>query len=435
MSQPADQRMGVEQPSPFDRLETRAPHEREAALFEALRAIVAQAVERAPYWRRALGEIQTDGLRSRADLAALPILRKSDLIELQEADPPFGGLCTTAAGSMRRLFLSPGPIAEPQTRVATETGGPSYARMERALHAAGFRAGDRVANCFSHHLTPAGFMFDAACDALGCAVFPGGVGQTETQAQAFRHLGLNAYVGTPDFLKIVMEKAEQSGAPLRGIEKACVTGGPLFPQLRAYYQENGVEILQCYGTAELGLIAYETGRPEDGLAIDEHCLVEIVRTGDGRPAEDGEVGEVVVTTFNPAYPLIRFATGDLSAIAPDVTDAAGRTARRLKGWMGRADQVTKVRGMFVHPRQVAAALRPFPDILRTRLEVFDEGGKDEMRLLCETRSLPEQGRLDRIAEAVQAECRLRASVVFVEPGSLPNDGQAIADLRGEVGTG
>lgn len=413
--------------APFDALETRTLDAREAALFAALRALVKTAQEGSSYWRGALRGVDAEALKTREDLAALPILRKSDLIDLQEAEPPFGGLTAAEPGRAARLFLSPGPIAEPQFR--TTGGEGTYWRMERALHAAGFRAGDRVANCFSYHLTPAGFMFDSALDALGCAVFPGGVGQTETQTRAFRLLGLNAYVGTPDFLRIILEKADEEGAPITGVKRACVTGGPLFPDLRSFYQQQGVHVRQCYGTAEIGLIAYETDRIEDGMALDENCLVEIVRISDGAAAAPGEVGEVVVTTFRAGYPLIRFATGDLSAMAPEVTDAAGRTAPRLKGWMGRADQTTKVRGMFVHPRQVAAALKAFPQITRSRLEVFSEDGKDGMRLLCETSAAPEPALLEKIAEAVRAECRLRAEVSFVAPGALPNDGKAIADLR------
>ncbi|MHC8508859.1 MAG: phenylacetate--CoA ligase family protein [Rhodospirillales bacterium] len=410
-----------------------APHE--AALFERLRGALARAKTSAPYWRETLKDVDPAAVTDRAALAALPLLRKSDLIDLQEASPPFGGLAAVETGGARRLFLSPGPIAEPEGRENRNTDaaapGTSVWRLERALRAAGFKAGDRAANCFSYHVTPAGIMFDAACGTLGCAVFPGGVGQTETQVEAFHRFSLNAYVGTPDHLRTIMEKADELGRPITGVEKALVTGGPLFPDLRAWYQKRGAAVRQCYATAELGLISYETENPADGMALDEDCIVEIVRTGSGDPAAEGETGEVVVTTFHAAYPLFRLATGDLSAFIPDVAGGAPR----LKGWMGRADQTAKVRGMFVHPRQVARAAAGFPEILKTRLEITEREGRDEMRLLCETGGAggpdgPDADNLaERAAEAVRIECGLRAEIVFVKPGELPNDGVVIADLR------
>lgn len=414
--------------APFDTLETRSDSERENTLFAALREQIAHAKAGSPYWGKALADIDPDDVTDRAVLAGLPLLRKGELIELQETDPPLGGLSTTPPGLMGHLFLSPGPIAEPEGPLGAN-GGPSQWRMERALHAAGFRPGDRVANCFSYHLTPAGFLFDRACAALGCAVFPGGVGNTDTQVAAFNRLGLNGYVGTPDFLSVILDKADALGTPITGVSKAMVTGGPLFPSLRETYTERGISVRQCYGTAELGLVAYETGDPAAGMALDEHCIVEIVRTGTGEPVEEGEVGEVVVTTFEPHYPLIRFATGDLSAYAPTVTDEAGRTARRLRGWMGRADQTTKVRGMFVHPRQVQAAIAGFSEIPRARLEVGETGGRDTARLLCETKSDPAPGLADKLADAARGECGVRVDVLFVLPGELPNDGKVIDDQR------
>ncbi len=414
--------------APFDALETRSQDERESALFAALREQLSHAKSGAPYWAKALVEVEPAGVADRTDLAGLPLLRKSELVEMQEADPPLGGLGTTPPGGMSHLFFSPGPIAEPEGP-ATAHGGLSQWRMERALHAAGFRRGDRVANCFSYHLTPAGFLFDRACAALGCAVFPGGVGNSDTQAAAFVRLGINGYVGTPDFLSVILEKADALGQSITGVTKALVTGGPLFPSLREGYAGRGISVRQCYGTAELGLVAYETDDPAAGMALDEHCIVEIVRTGTGDPVADGEVGEVVVTTFEPHYPLIRFATGDLSAFAPTVTDKAGRTARRLKGWMGRADQITKVRGMFVHPRQVQAAIAGFEGIPKARLQVTEAEGRDGVSLLCEASANPEPGLADKLADAARAECGVRVEVLFVLPGELPNDGKVIDDQR------
>lgn len=405
----------------FDALESRAPAAREEALFIELRLQVARAKAKSVYYRRALAQAEPAEIANRADLQRLPVLSKSDLIDLQAESPPLGGLETEEVGAMRRLFLSPGPIAE-----AEGPGGGDHWRMARALFAAGIRKGDRVLNCFSYHLTPAGFMFDGAAGAIGAAVFPGGVGATESQAQAIGRLGLTAYVGTPDFLKIILEKADEMGAPTDTMKKALVTGGPLFPQTRAWYEERGIRIRQCYGTAELGLLAYETEDPAEGMIVDEHCLLEIVRPGGGEAVEDGEIGEVVATTFDASYPLIRLGTGDLSAFASGPS-ACGRTNRRIKGWMGRADQTTKVRGMFVHPRQVEAALKRAPEIAKARLEIIEEAGKDAMVLLCEGAAAP--GLADRLAEALRIETRLRGEVRFVAPGALPEDGKLIDDRR------
>jgi phenylacetate-CoA ligase len=410
----------------YDTLETRDPAERERSLFEALRAHVARAKETSPYYRISLEGVDPAALTGRTALAALPLLYKSQLIDLQAATPPFGGLTALEPGQMRRLFLSPGPIAEAQGR-RTSHRSVDHWRMARALYAAGFRAGDVVFNGFSYHLTPAGFMLDEAAGALGCAVFPGGVGNVETQVTAITRLGINAYTGTPDFLKIIMERGEALGTPTSGIAKTLVTGGPLFPELRAWYLERGVAMRQCYGTAELGLIAYEAAEPADGMVVDEHCIVEIVRPGTGTPVPDGEVGEVVVTTFDDAYPMIRLATGDLSAVMPGMSPC-GRTNMRLKGWMGRADQTTKVRGMFVHPRQVATIADRFPAVIRARLEVTQSGGLDELRLLCET-AAPDPSLAEALKDAIRAECHLRGEVEFRAPGSLANDGKVIDDKR------
>jgi phenylacetate-CoA ligase len=409
----------------YDSLEMRDPAERERQLFEALRSHVARAKSASPYYARVLSEIDPASLTDRGALAHLPVLYKSQLIELQAETRPLGGLTDLAPGQMRRLFLSPGPIAEAQGRDTACMG--DHWRMARALHAAGVRQGDVIFNGFSYHLTPAGFMFDAAAAKLGCAVFAGGTGNVETQVQAIRHFGINAYAGTPDFLKIIMEKAEELQTQVTTMTKALVTGGPLFPPLREWYEARGVAVRQCYGTAELGLIAYEGAGPQDGMVIDESCIVEIVRPGTGEPVTEGEVGEVVVTTFDEAYPLIRLATGDLSALMPG-RSPCGRTNARLKGWMGRADQTTKVRGMFVHPRQVANVIKRFPDIIRARLEVTEVGGMDELRLICET-----QGNGSHLAEAlreaIRIECRLRGEVEFAAPDTLPNDGKVIDDKR------
>ncbi|MCW7545995.1 AMP-binding protein [Aurantimonas litoralis] len=404
----------------FDDRETRAPAAREANLFERLRVQLRHAIATSPHYAGSLAGIDPDTIGNRAALAALPVLYKSDLIEMQEAHSPFGGLTPQSAGGFRRLFLSPGPIVEPEAEH-------EHWRMARALYAAGFRRGDIVANCFAYHLTPAGFMFDHAAAAIGCAVFPGGVGNTETQVEAFARLGVRGYIGTPDFLKIILEKADAAGVALSSVTRALVSGGPLFPNLRQWYAERGIAVRQCYGTAELGLIAYEAAGPGDGMVIDEDALVEIVRPGTGDPVPDGEVGEVVVTTFNAAYPLIRFSTGDLSAVMIGQSPC-GRTNRRLKGWMGRADQTTKVRGMFVHPRQVANIVRRFPQIARARLEVGEDGGRDTLLLHIES---TERGAAfaETVAEAIRAECRVRGEVAFAEDGTLPNDGKVIDDKR------
>ncbi len=404
----------------FDALETRTETDREADLFSALRIQIAHAVENAPYYERALAGIDPDGIRDRRALGDLPVLRKSDLPALQAEHPPLGGLATRNTGKFRRLFLSPGPIIEPE---ADE----EHWRMGRALHAAGIGADDRVLNAFAYHLTPAGFMFDHGCAAVGAAVFPGGVGNTDQQGEAIARLGLTAYIGTPDFLKTILERADENGVDTSGLKRALVSGGPLFPNLREWYGERGITVRQCYGTAELGLIAYESGGPEDGMMTDENVLVEIVRPGTGDPVAPGEVGEVVVTTFNPLYPLIRFATGDLSAFMSEASPC-GRTGPRLKGWMGRADQTTKVRGMFVHPAQVARIIEPFGGIDRARLIVTEQEGHDRLTLHVESEAEP-NGLAEKLAEALRAECRLRGDVVFDRPGTLPNDGKVVDDRR------
>ena len=401
----------------FDAEETRDPPAREAVLFGRLPAFIAQARERAPGWARHLRDIGAAAVTSRPALAALPLLRKSDLPRIQKADPPFGGLVADARPA--RIMVSPGPILEPQA------AGSDPWRMARALFAAGFRRGDTVHNSFAYHLTPAGFMCDEAARALGCTVVPAGTGNTEQQAEAAIRLRPSGFIGTPDFLKLLLDKiAELGGAS--GFVRGLVSGGALFPALRADYAARGVAVLQCYATAELGLIAYESSA-DSGLIVNEGILVEIVRPGTGDPVPDGDAGEVVVTNFNDAYPLIRFATGDLSAVMPGLSPC-GRTGTRLKGWMGRADQATKVKGMFVHPQTIAEIGRRHPELGRLRLLVRRSGDQDEMVLMAEAASSSDELR-ERVAATLSGLTGLKGAVELAAPGSLPNDGKVIADER------
>ena len=404
----------------YDDLETRDPGAREAALMAALPDAIANAKRNAPGFAKILADVAPGDVSSREALAKLPVTRKSDLIDLQKAEPAFGGLTTKPAREMARLFMSPGPIADP------EGHGADWWRFARSLFAAGFRKGDIVHNCFAYHFTPAGSMFESAAHALSCAVCAGGVGQTEMQVEAIAHFGADGYAGTPDFLKIVLDKAEETGVSIPTLKKALVSGGALLPPLRQEIQDRGVSVLQCYGTADLGLIAYESEAIE-GMILDEGVIVEILRPGTGDPVPEGEVGEVVVTALNPDYPLIRFATGDLSAILPGVSPC-GRTAPRIKGWMGRADQTTKVRGMFVHPAQVDRVVKRHPEVVRARLIVDSEDGKDSATILCES-GLDDESLAERVQESVQAECKVRATVRIVAPSTIPNDGIVIEDVR------
>ena len=405
----------------FDALETRDPEEREAMQMAALPAQVAHAKENAPAFGKILAGIEPDAITDRRALAALPVTRKSALVEMQANTPPFGGLAAVGAREMRRLYLSPGPIADPEGR------GRDFWRMARALHAGGFRKGDIVHNCFSYHFTPAGMMLEAGAHVLGCVVFPGGVGNSDGQAQAMAHFRADGYVGTPDFLQVVLDKAAELGLDVSSCKKAVVSGGALFPDMRTAYAERGVRVLQCYGTADLGLIAYESEAME-GMIADEQVILEIVRPGTGDPVPDGEVGEVVVTTLNQDYPLIRFGTGDLSAILPGASPC-GRTAPRIKGWLGRADQTTKVRGMFVHPEQVDRVVKRHPEVVRARLIVGNEDGQDTMVLRCETEANAQDDLAAAIADSIQTECKLRGTVELTAPGDLPNDGKVIDDTR------
>ena len=404
----------------YDALETRDPEEREAALMAALSEQVAMAKGQAPAYSGSLAGIDPASISSRAALAELPVTRKSDLPALQADDPPFGGFTAVAPGRLHRIFASPGPIYD------AEGPGPDYWRSARALHATGLRPGDVAHNCFSYHLTPAGVIFETGAHAIGCAVVPAGVGNTELQVRAIADIRPRAYLGTPDFLKVILEKSDALGLDCSSIAIAHVSGGPYLPPQRAFYEERGIDVFQSYGTADLGLIAYESPARE-GLIVDEGVIVEIVRPGTGDPVPEGEVGEVVVTGFSREYPLLRFATGDLSAVLPG-TSPCGRTNMRIKGWMGRADQTTKIKGMFVHPKQVAEVVNRHPEIARARLVVARAGAADAMTLKCEVEGDGE-ALAAAIGESLAAACKLKGEVELVPPGSLPNDGKVIDDQR------
>jgi phenylacetate-CoA ligase len=403
----------------YDQLETRDPQSRERELFAQLPGTIANAMQ-APGWARQLAGIDPKSVTSRKALAALPVLRKADLKELQQKDPPFGGFAVTAPGKARRLLMSPGPIFEP------EGHGKDWWGAARALHAAGFRPGDIVHNAFAYHLTPGGFILESGAHALGCAVIPGGIGNTEQQVEAIACLKPSGYTGTPDFLKILLDSAQKLGKDASSLKRGLVSGAALPPSLRQELASRGVEVLQSYATAELGVIAYESSSRE-GMIVNETVLVEIVRPGTGDPVADGEVGEIVVTSFNRDYPMIRLATGDLSAVLAGQSPC-GRTNLRIKGWMGRADQTTKVKGMFVHPGQVAEIAKRHPELGRLRLAVSREAEQDVMTLYAECRGAPE-GLGETVAASLQAVTKLRGRVKLVEPGSLPNDGKIIADER------
>jgi phenylacetate-CoA ligase len=406
----------------FDELETRSPEVRERALFRELQEQIDYAKKHAPYFERLLSEVHPYDVKDRASLAKLPLTRKSDLMSQQKSDPPFGGMTGVPLARLARVFASPGPIYDPQGDKRDFWG------LARALYAAGFREGDLVHNTFSYHFTPAGFMYDLAAQALGCPVFPAGVGQTEQQVQAIAGLKPVCYAGTPSFLKLILEKAGEMKADVSSLRKASVSGEAFLPAVRELLAQRNIEAFQLYGTADLGLVAYET-EARGGLVADEGVIVEIVRPGTGDPVPDGEVGEVVVTLLSPEYPLIRFATGDLSAVLPG-TSPCGRTNLRLKGWMGRADQTTKVKGMFVHPSQVALVLQRHPQIVRARLAVtHDAEQNDVMTLHCELDAPAPDTFAVAVADSLREITKLRGSVVLKPTGSLPNDGKVIEDLR------
>ncbi len=413
---PATRKLEGSAMTPYDALETRSDEARAEDLARALPQVLRAALA-APGMAAHLGDLDDPArVRDRAALARLPVLRKSDLVAAQGARPPFGGLTATPLAEFEHVFQSPGPIYEPG-RVAHD-----WWRLGRFLHASGVGRGDLVQNCFSYHLVPAGMMFENAARAVGARVLPAGTGQTELQVIAARDLGATTYAGTPDFLKVIVEKAAAMGVAL-SITKAVVGGGALFPSLRAFYAEHGITCRQCYATADLGNVAYESDAL-DGMIVDEGVLVEIVRPGTGDPVPDGEVGEVVVTTLNADYPLIRFATGDLSAVLPGPSPC-GRTNMRIKGWMGRADQTTKIKGMFVRPEQVAALVSHHDEVHRARVIASRNGEKDVMTVRIETRATN-----PALYEAtVLSTLKLRGEVELVPPGSLPNDGLVIEDQR------
>jgi phenylacetate-CoA ligase len=404
----------------YDALDARAREEREADLMRRLPAQVAHAKENTPFYRELLAGIDPRSVDSRAVLAALPLTRKSELVERQRAQRPFGGMNATASAKLARIFMSPGPIYDPEGRE------PDFWRTSRALFAAGFRAGDVALNCFSYHFSPAASMFETGLHHLGCAVIPGGTGQTEMQVRAINDLEPTGYVGTPSFLKIILEKAGELGLECRSIRRALVSGEAFMPAVREFLSQRGLAAFQAYGTADLGVIAYES-EAREGLVVNEDLIVEIVRPGTGDPVSEGEVGEVVVTTFNRDYPLLRFATGDLSAVLAGASPC-GRTNLRIKGWMGRADQATKVRGLFVHPHQVAEVLRRH-GLSRGRLVVANEAGEDRMTLRVERDGDVDADLAARVEATLRDVSKLRGEVRFERPGSLPNDGKVIEDSR------
>ena len=413
----------------YDALETRRPEDREATHMAALAAHVAHAQDRSPAMRELLAGIDASAVTDRAALARLPVTRKGELHERQKAgraagQDVFGGFTAVGYGAqMPRVFASPGPIYEPEGTTK------DYWRMARAIYAAGFRSGELVHNCFSYHFVPAGSIMETGAHALGCTVFPGGTGQTEQQVQAMAELKPAGYIGTPSFLKIIVEKAAEMGVALPSVKKGLVGGEAFPPSLRDWFTERGIDVYQSFATADLGSIAYETSARE-GMVLDEGVIVEIVRPGTGDPVAAGEVGELVVTTLNPDYPLIRFGTGDLSAVLPG-TCPTGRTNTRIKGWMGRADQTVKVRGMFVHPAQVADIARRFPEVIKARLVVSGEMANDSMTFQVEAAAAgaAHAGLDQRISEAIRDVTKLRGTVQLLQPGSLPNDGKVIEDAR------
>ena len=406
-------------PEHYDALETRDPAVREREQFARLSDIIARAMT-APGWARYLSGVDPKAVTTRSALANLPVLHKSDISALQKEYPPFGGLNVTSAGRTRRLLMSPGPIFEP------EGAGADWWGAARAVYSAGLRAGDIVHNSFAYHLTPGGFILESGAHALGCAVIPGGVGNTEQQLEAVANYRPVGYFGTPDFLKILLDSAEKAGKDVSFIKRGLVSGAALPASLRNELGRRGVDVLQCYATAELGVIAYES-EAREGMIVNETVILEIVRPGTGDPVPDGEVGEVVVTSFNPDYPMIRLGTGDLSALMPGISPC-GRTNLRIKGWMGRADQTTKVKGMFVHPKQIAEIAARHPELKRLRLVVGRADEQDTMTLLAE-HAPPDFALEAAVAVTLQSITKLKGAVKLIAPGTLPNDGKVIADER------
>ena len=409
----------------LDARESRDPQQREDEQASRLPALIARA-RTASGFARILADVDAAAVTGRAALAALPVTRKADLKALQDAAPPWGGLAATDTSGLSRLFMSPGPIFDPEGR------GDDWWRFARPMWSAGLRPGDIVHNAFSYHFTPAAFMIEGGARKIGCPVIPAGVGNLDMQLQAIAALKPAMYAGTPSFLKMIVEKALETGADGSSFRRALVSAEPLPPSLRAWFIEHGIPIvLQLYGTADLGCIAYETqsdGTLHPGYVLDEDVLVEIVRPGTGTPVAEGEVGEIVVTSFNADYPLVRFGTGDLSAVLPGASPC-GRTNQRIKGWMGRADQTTKVRGMFVHPAQIAAIQQRHPEIAKARMVVSGMTGDDRMTLMCELASGDGGDRQDAIVASIRDVTRLRGDVEFVAAGTLANDGKVIEDAR------
>ncbi|AVR94672.1 phenylacetate--CoA ligase family protein [Pseudoduganella armeniaca] len=409
----------------FDLRETRAPAEREADLMARLPGLIAQA-RTAPGWARILGDVDPAAVDTRAALARLPVTRKADLKALQQQDRPFGGLTSTPARQLRRICMSPGPIFDAEGRAA------DWWRFARPLYAAGVRPGGLLQNCFSYHFTPAAFMVESAAALIGCTVIPAGSGQTELQVQAMAELRPDTYVGTPSFLKLIVEKAREMGADIGSVQHALLSAEALPDSLRQWFVDHGIaHVCQAYASADAGAIAYETrtgGKLNPGMVLDEEIILEIVRPGSGEPVPEGEVGEVVLTVFNPDYPLIRFATGDLSAVLTDVPPSpCGRTNTRIRGWLGRADQTTKVRGMFVHPSQVHEVARRHPQLGKVRLVVTGTIADETMTLHCEVDD--PSGPADGIVTTIREVTKLRGEVRLVARGSLPNDGKVIDDAR------
>ena len=406
-------------PDHYDALETRDLAARERELFTRLPEIVARAMT-APGWAAHLDGVDPKSITSRAALSKLPLLRKSDLASLQKAAPPFGGFNVTPPGKSKRLHMSPGPIFEPEGQ------GADFGSGARAMFAAGFRAGDIIHNSYSYHLTPGAYIMEEGALALGCAVIPGGIGNTEQQLDAIAHYKPSGYLGTPDFIKILLDTAAKTGQEASSIKRGLVSGAALPGSLRQELATRGVAVVQCYAIAEAGVVSYES-QAKEGMIVNENMILEIVRPGTGDPVADGEVGEIVVTSFNPDYPMIRLATGDLSAVMAGASPC-GRTNTRIKGWMGRADQTTKVKGMFVHPAQVAEIAKRHPELARVRLVVGRVAEQDAMTLHAETTST-DTALAEAVGATLQSVTKVRGAVKLVAHGSLPNDGKVIADER------